>query len=60
MPSTMLLSTDEAREYRAKLIESTGRQEDELRLLAEEYLMTPAERSVWEAVLSLDYLIGDD
>jgi len=60
MATAISMSREELLERRKALLESVGMTYDELRDRALAYTLRPDERAAYEAIRSIDYLLGSD
>ena len=60
MSNVIVKSRDEFRAQREELLQRVGMTYEELDEGAREYLLDADQRSIWETIRSIDFLLGDD
>lgn len=60
MPTVIMMSREELASRRAALLAETGLGEDELRALAENYMLTPAQAARLDEIDNIDFLLAGD
>lgn len=60
MPTVIMMSREELVARRAELLSETGLAEAELRELAENYMLTPAQAARLAEIDNIDFLLADD
>jgi len=60
VPTVIMMSRDELIGRRATLLSDTGLPEDELRALAENYMLTPAQAARLAEIENIDFLLADE
>lgn len=58
MSAVISVTREELERRRGQLLEKPSYSEDELQERAEDYLLTREERSIWETLRSIDFLLG--
>lgn len=53
-------TSDELQEQRSHVLAHAGLTYDEIRALAQEYMLTDDEVEVWDEVRRIDFLLGND
>lgn len=60
MPTVIMMSREELEARRAELLREAGLSEFELRAMAENYMLTPAQAARLAEIDNLDFLLAED